>query len=459
MSRPLEGTRRAFLGGLGALSAGVGRRLAQADVTSPGGPLSPDEQAYIKEVDRTRPERIRWWREARFGMFVHWGLYSQLGRHEWVMNRERIPRVEYEALADSWKPRPRVMREWARLARQAGMKYVVMTTKHHDGFLLWDSKMTEYNAARRGPRRDLVAEYVQACRAEGLRVGFYYSLMDWHHPAAICSKQDEKRRRQFVDFSHGCVRELCTNYGPIDILWYDLAGPIDTSAAWESVKLGRMVRALQPQIVINNRARLPEDFGTPEGEIKAEASGRDWEACMTFNGGWGYFPAPAEDWLGVRKVLSMLREVTAKGGNLLLNIGPKADGSVPREAIDRLTRIGRWTARYGDVLYGAVGRVEEMDWMSSGAWTRKGTTLYHWCSYWPGTPTLAIAGLSEPVVSARLLPDGKPLRLEQTPTRVIISGLPKTCPDPVAQMPVLELKFAKVPTQKLRLTCDPAWPG
>ncbi len=166
-----------------------------------------------EQVDRER--RLKWFREARFGMFIHWGLYSQLGQHEWVMNRERIPGAEYEKLAKTWKPKPHAARDWARLAKQAGMRYMVMTTKHHEGFCLFDSKLTDYCAPKRGPKRDLVAEYVDAARAEGLRVGFYYSMMDWHHPDGARCKHDEAARRRFVDYIHGQVRELCSNYGAV----------------------------------------------------------------------------------------------------------------------------------------------------------------------------------------------------------------------------------------------------
>ncbi len=231
------------------------------------------KREYLKQTAASRAERLRWWQEARFGMFVHWGLYSQLGRHEWVMNRERIPVEEYEKLADTWHPKERPAREWARLAQQAGIKYLVMTTKHHEGFCLWDTQQTDYNAVRRGPGRDLVREYVEACREFGLKVGFYYSLMDWHHPdGALCAK-DKAARRRFLDFTQGCVRELCTNYGRIDILWYDVSWPLRSPEEWESVKMSGMARELQPHLIINNRAQLDEDFGTPEEQVTAAEAG------------------------------------------------------------------------------------------------------------------------------------------------------------------------------------------
>ena len=248
--------------------------------------LSKTEQAYQNQVDATRDTRMNWWREARFGMFVHWGLYAQLGRHEWAMNRERIPVKEYEKLAATWKPKPQAAREWAKLAKNAGMKYMVLTTKHHEGFLLWDSKMTGYNATKCGPGRDLVREYVEACREFGLRVGLYYSLMDWHHPDGARCLKDENARRRFLDFTQGCVRELCTNYGKIDILWYDVSWPLESPQAWESYQMNALARQLQPDIIINDRSQIPEDFGTPEEHVTAAGKGRDWEACMTSNGSW-----------------------------------------------------------------------------------------------------------------------------------------------------------------------------
>jgi alpha-L-fucosidase len=413
---------------------------------------SLNERQYQAWTDRTRARRLRWWQEARFGMFVHWGLYAQLGRHEWVMNRERIPVCEYEKLADTWKPRPRAAREWAALARRAGMRYMVLTTKHHEGFLLWDSAMSDYNAAARGPGRDLVREYVDAAREFGLRVGFYYSLMDWHHPDGARCLYDRAARRRFLDYTQGCVRELCSNYGKIDILWYDVSWPLRSPREWESVRMNAMVRRLQPGILINNRAQLPEDFGTPEEHIQAEAGGRAWEACMTFNGSWGWQPTPPEDWRSTRSVLDMLRTCTAGQGNLLLNIGPKPDGSVPEEAVERLTAVGRWIKRYGGAMYGRVDRVENMDWMPTGNWSRRGSTLYFWCTRWPGRE-LAIGGLSEPLIRARLYPAGKPLPFEQAGDRLVIRGLPEMCPDPVAGVALVELVFRRPPRQRLGAGC------
>jgi len=404
-------------------------------------------------ASRDRARRMKWWRHARFGMFVHWGLYAQLGRHEWVMNRERIPVKDYEKLAATWKPKPRPAREWAALAKKAGMKYMVMTTKHHEGFCLWNTRQTDYNAAKAGPGRDLVAEYVDACREFGLRIGFYYSLMDWHHPNGARCAKDEKARRRFVDFTRGCVRELMTNYGKVDILWYDVAWPLSSPELWESAAMNAMVRQLQPDIILNNRSQLPEDFGTPEEHIRAEDAGRAWEACMTFNGSWGWQPAPPEDWRSVRDVLNMLRQVAAEGGNLLLNIGPLPDGSAPPEATARLTAVGKWLSVNGEAVYGEKDRLSgRFEWMPTGTWTARGKTAYYWCSRWPGKE-LAIGGLKTKLKRAAFLATGRPIAFKQERDRLILTGLPKTSPDTVAGVAVLKLEFASPPRQVLGAGC------
>lgn len=406
-------------------------------------------EEYLQQVAETHDERIQWWREARFGMFIHWGLYAQLGRHEWVMNRERIPLAEYEKLADTWHPKPRPAREWAALAKKAGMKYMVMTTKHHEGFCLWDTAQTDYNAVKRGPGRDLVREFVEACREFDLKVGFYYSLMDWHHPDGARCAIDEAARRRFLDFTQGCVRELMTNYGKIDILWYDVSWPLPDAEAWESVKMSSMVRELQPHIIINNRAKLPEDFGTPEEHVTAAEEGRDWEACMTFNGSWGYMPI-SPDWRSVREVLGMLRTAAAGQGNLLLNIGPAPDGSVPPEAVERLEAVGQWIAKNGEALYGKVDRADRnrVEWMPTGQWTLKGNDAYFWCTRWPGRE-LVIGGIRTPVKRVSFLADGTPINFEQTEQRLILKNLPYHDPDPIAGVTVIKLECEAPLQQRL----------
>jgi len=408
-----------------------------------------DEQAYIEKADATRPQRLRWWQDARFGMFVHWGLYSQLGRHEWVMNRERIPLAEYETLAATWKPKERPAREWAALAAKSGMKYMVMTTKHHEGFCLWDTQMTDYNAVQHGPGRDLVREYVEACREFGLKVGFYYSLMDWHHPDGAQCAVDEAARRRFIDFTTGCVRELMTNYGKIDMLWYDVCWPLRSAALWESIERNALVRALQPDILINNRSWLAEDYGTPEESVTPAKPGRAWEACMTFNGSWGYMPS-AIDWHSPREVVLMLRTATAGQGNLLLNIGPKPDGSVPEEALERLAVVGDWLGRNGEAVYGPVDLANHAraEGLLHGSFTLKGKVGYYWADKWPGH-ALVLAGLTEDVVSASYLATGQPIAFEQANNRLILTGLPAAAPEAATGVTVIKLVFKAPPSLHL----------
>lgn len=403
-----------------------------------GRTLTPEEK------DRVR--RLRWFHEARFGMFIHWGLYAVLGRHEWVMNRERIPVKEYEQLAEQFKPKKFPAREWARLARQAGMKYMVMTTKHHEGFCLFHSELTDYCAPKRAAGRDLVAEYVEAARAEGLRVGFYYSLMDWHHPDGVRCLKDEKARRRFVDYIHGQVRELCTNYGKLDIMWYDVAWPLDAEG-WESAKMNAMVRQLQPDIIINNRSKLPEDFSTPEQHVTPEREGRAWESCMTMNDSWGYNAAD-DNWKTPRQAVGYLVEAAKGGGNLLLNIGPKPDGSVPAPSIKILTAMGEWMAQHGAAIYNSDRA--RMEWMPTGNWTVKGNTAYFHAFNYPGSE-LALGGIVNKVVSVKFLHNAEAIAFEQKGNRLLLRGMPAEKPVKIA--PVLAIECRGVPRQILGAGC------
>ena len=393
------------------------------------------------ETDRAR--RMQWWHEAKFGMFIHWGLYSVLGRHEWAMEEEGIPVVEYELLAKRFTPKPNAARDWARLARQAGQKYMVMTTKHHEGFCLFNTKYTDYCAPKQACGRDLVKEYVEAARGEGMRVGFYHSLMDWHHPDGARCAHDEAARRRFVDYVHGQIRELLTNYGKIDILWYDVAWPLD-AAGWESEKMNQMVFELQPDIIVNNRNQLPGDFSTPEQEITAAQGGRAWEACMTMNDSWGY-QAADDDWKSPKRVVRNLVSCAGQGGNYLMNIGPRGDGSIPEESVKTLSAVGRWIERNGQTIYNSEAcRVRSSEF---AGFTRKGNTLYMHVHFWPGE-TVALGGLTSKVRSARLLASGRAVEFEQEQFRVRFKGLPKRAPDdPVS---VLAIECDSEPVQDMR---------
>lgn len=222
---------------------------------------------YERQVSATRDERMKWWRDARFGMFVHLGLYSVYGKHEWAMAMENWPPEEYAKFADGFLPKEGCCREWARLAKSAGMKYMVLTTRHHEGFSLWDSQVNPFNSMNYGPKRDIVREFVDACREFGLKVGFYSTLMEWKHPDSGRCAYDSQARIRFNKYIMELNRELMTNYGKIDVLWYDVPQPMESHEGWNSLELNQMVRSLQPDIIINNRSRLDEDFQTPEGKI------------------------------------------------------------------------------------------------------------------------------------------------------------------------------------------------
>ncbi|HXM45070.1 MAG TPA: alpha-L-fucosidase [Bryobacteraceae bacterium] len=391
---------------LGLLGAGAALAAAQ-----PGG-------------DADRERRMRWWHEARFGMFIHWGLYSVLGRHEWAMEEEGIPVAEYQLLANRFTPQPNAARAWARLAKQAGQKYMVMTTKHHEGFCHFNTQFTDYCAPKQACGRDLVKEFVEAVRGEGLRVGFYHSLMDWHHPDGARCLHDEAARRRFVDYVHGEIRELMSNYGKIDVLWYDVDWPLD-AAHWESEKMNKMVFELQPDIIVNNRNGLPGDFSTPEQEISAAKGGRAWESCMTMNDSWGY-QAADDAWKSPKQIVRNLALCARDGGNYLLNIGPRADGSIPEDSVRILTAVGRWMERNGPAIYQTEPcRVHASEF---AGFTRKGNTLYMHVHFWPGE-TVALGGLVNKVLSAKLFATGQPVAFEQEQFRVRFKGLPKNAPD------------------------------
>ena len=371
-----ESTRRSFLKQFGAAGA-VALAAANADGLSlPAAQSStataPSTPADLKQA-ATREERMKWWHEAKFGMFIHWGLYSLIGQHEWAKEVEGVPIPQYEILAKHFKPKPNAARDWARLAKKAGQKYMVMTTKHHEGFCHWDSKLTDYNAVKQGPGRDLVKEFVEAARAEGMRVGFYYSLMDWHHPDGAICKTVEAARKRFVEYTHGLIRELLTNYGKIDVLWYDVSWPL-TAAEWESERMNEMVFELQPDIIVNNRNGLPGDFATPEQHITASEVGRAWETCMTLNDSWG-FNRGDDAWKTPKVIVDNLATCARGGGNYLLNIGPEPDGSIPPATTACLEIVGKWMETNGKAFYGTERA--QADGNVNANYTRRGQHAIH----------------------------------------------------------------------------------
>lgn len=406
------------------------------------------KHVYEAGVAASRAKRMKWWNDARFGMFVHWGLYSLIGRNEWVHANEAIPMNEYEKLITRFKPKPRPARGWAKLARAAGMKYMVMTTKHHEGFCLWDTKQTDFNSMK-ACGRDLVAEYVAACREYGLKVGFYYSLMDWHHADGAKCAYDSEARKRFNDYTIGLVRELMTNYGKIDILWYDVACPLASHEGWDSLRMNQVVRELQPHILINDRSHLPEDFSTPEGSVNPAQSGRGWEACMTFNdSSWGYMPSAAADAHTPRAILKMLNTASKSSGNLLLNIGPSPEGNVPEDAVAPLTTVGKWLKINGEAVYGKIDRCQ-VSWGSTacGGLSQKGKVLYFWCKCWPGKE-LNIGGFQTKLKSVKFLANGKKINFTQIGNRIILKNMPVKSPDILAGYTVIVMEFASPPVHK-----------
>ena len=401
-------------------------------------------------------QRLKWFHQARFGMFIHWGLYSLLGRGEWAMFQERIPAARYAELARRFKPRRFDANAWAQLAKEAGMKYMVLTTRHHDGFCLYDSQVSDFTSTKTAAERDFVAEYVKACRKAGLKVGLYYSLLDWRFPGYFNYKTGRESAAAMREQCHEQVRELMTHYGKIDILWYDgswLNHDITTAETdfWHPAKLNAMVRKLQPHIIINNRSGSKEDLDTPEQHVTASKPGRGWESCMTIadSCGWGYVKN-SPNMKTVTQLLQNLVTAAVGEGNYLLNIGPKPDGTVRREEVVRLKAMGQWLKTNGEAIYGSQrcplhgGMV--------GAWTRKGNTGYLNVFRWPGEE-LVVPLVKTRVKSARILATGRRVKVRRECNgRLVLSGMPKTPPD--RNITTIKVEFASAP--KMIEETDPA---
>jgi alpha-L-fucosidase len=392
-----------------------------------------------------------WFNQARFGMFIHWGPYSLHGRCVWARYRERMPSSEYEKLAEGFDAARYRPETWVEEAKRAGMRYMVLCTRQHPGYSLFDSKVSDFTAAKMAPGRDLVSEYVEACREAGMKIGFYYSLLDWRFPAYFSGpKADPKGWAEFLEYVHSQIEELCTNYGKIDVLWYDGWWPWKAED-WKSRELNEKVRSLQPDILINNRSGLAEDFGTPEQYISSEADpNRKWESCMTMNDTWGYSPGDV-DWKSPRELVHRLVLSVSIGGNLLLDVGPKPDGTFPREATTRLNAVGRWMDTNGESIYGAgrcpinrvdSGRLKEDTLLSKmGVTTSKGATIYLHVFHWPGRE-LTIGNVKNKALLARVLAAGRNPDILQEEDRITLRGLPARPPDPYDSVIALELDGA-----------------
>jgi len=395
--------------------------LAAAAAAAPAAP----------ETEAERVARMKWWTEARFGMFIHWGLYALPARHEWVKSNERLTDEAYARYFQRFDPDLYNPREWAKAARLAGMKYFVVTTKHHDGFCLWDSKLTDYKATRTPYGKDLIRPLVEAMRAEGLKVGFYHSLLDWHHPEypvdmyhpmrddkAFVEKARARDIIKYDDYLFGQLKELLTEYGRIDTLFLDYSFPGPNGKGrkeWQSERLLKMIRELQPGIIINDRLdlldvaggwdyRTPEQF-MPREWIKVDGRPVPWETCQTFSGSWGYY-RDEETWKSVPQLVAMLIETVSKGGNLLLNVGPTGRGAFDDRAMERLRGIGAWMDKHGRSIYGCTEAPSEFPRPGNCLLTYnpEAGRLYVHVLQWP-LGVLTLDGFAGKVAYAQLLND------------------------------------------------------
>ena len=392
------------------------------------------------EKDDGRWARTEWFREARFGMFIHWGIYAIPARGEKVRMHELMPLEEYDKYFREFDPVRYDPREWAKAAKNAGMKYAVMTAKHHDGFCLFDSKLTDYKSTNTPVGRDLIREYTDAFRAEGLKVGLYYSLLDWHHPdypsygdAAHPMRKNEAFMgirhdfSRYVEYMHGQVRELLTGYGKIDIIWFDYSYGEMTGEKWEAGRLVEMVRGLQPGIIIDNRLvekknirseeplpyagdfDSPEQIIPPRGIVDDAGDPIPWEACITLNDHWGYF-ADDHNYKTPVTVIRTLVECVSKNGNLLLNVGPDARGQIPEESLAILREAGRWMDKNSDSIYGCgISDLDKPEW---GRYTQKGKMLYAHV-YERGVGPVNFNGLKGKISKARLLRDRSEMPIKE----------------------------------------------
>jgi alpha-L-fucosidase len=387
------------------------------------------------------PGDTSWFVHDRFGLFIHWGLYALPARHEWVKQKEEISDENYEKYFRYFDPDLYDPHKWADAAAGAGMKYFVVTTKHHEGFCLWDSKFTDYKATNTPARRDLLRPMVEAFRSRNLRVGFYHSLIDWHHPQFIVddihsqrnhpdrAKMNEGRdQAKYAEYLHNQTRELLTEFGRVDVLWYDFSYPKRENNPkwvgkgrndWQSEKLYKMIRELQPHVILDDRLDLPDgwDIKTPEQWQPREWLRIDgvpvvWEACQTFSGSWGYHRDEAS-WKSVETLLWMLIDTVSKGGNLLLNVGPTGRGEFDERALARLSGMGEWMKRHSRSIYGCT---QAPDWIKTPqdcrlTYNPATNRLYIHILAWP-FKHLHLDGLGGKVAYAQLLNDASELPMK-----------------------------------------------
>ena len=413
---------------------------------------------------------MAWWKEARFGMFIHWGVYSVLGGTykgdpvkgigEWIMQRAQIPVEEYESYATMFNPQFYDAEEWVLLAKEAGMKYIVITSKHHDGFALWDSKVTDWDIMDASPYgKDILAALAAACEKHGIRLCFYHSIMDWHHPFAQSTSYPNYNDREKINpefpkyienFMKPQLKELLTNYGDIGVLWFD--GEWTSAYTTEMGKdVYNYVRSLKPDIIINNRVDkgrkgmeglnkegdFAGDFGTPEQEIPDTGiDGVDWESCMTMNDTWGW-KANDPEWKSSEMLIQNLIDIVSKGGNYLLNVGPTHEGVIPNPSVERLKDMGAWLKVNGESIYGA--QASPFDKPSWGRFTHNDEAVYAHVMEWPETGYIYVPHLDAHYSMVAWLADGRPLATD-VGTEGTIIFLPEEAPDPVATVIKLTLK-------------------
>ncbi len=441
-----------------------------------GGENKSPAKVAVPETKTQRDQRMRWWREARFGMFIHWGLYAvPAGEYngkrsdrigEWIMEWANIPRADYEKFAAQFNPVKFNAKEWVRIARDAGMKYIVITSKHHDGFAMYDSQVSKYDIVDATPyQKDPIKELAAEAKKQGLKFCFYYSILDWHYPAVYVdaagkdptagnrtTKMIPGGKEEYVRYMKAQLRELITTYDP-GVLWFDGEWQ-DWWTEADGKDLYQYVRSLKPNIIINNRVgkgrvgmqgfsktdqEYSGDFGTPEQQIPANGlPGVDWESCMTMNTTWG-FKSYDDKWKSPEVIVRNLIDIASKGGNYLLNVGPTAEGEIPGPSVERLTAVGKWMKTNGESIYGSTASPFSTQ-LKFGRATSKPGRVYLQVFDWPVDGSLHVPAWDKTVKRAYLVASPKTALKVTENTEGLVVQLPAAAPDPIATVVVLETR-------------------